>query len=72
MGAPLYYTIGILSTKESFYNKETLSAHNHIMKRLVYLTKVAVEFDKIAAVRGDSPEYPFYEVFEMLKHTLTH
>ena len=77
--ANLHDTIGILSTQLSFQNKATLNSPKQILFRLSLIHRATLDFDSIVNERIDDvtassprPEYPLYEVQEMLKHSLQH
>lgn len=69
----LHDTIGLLATQQSFFNKATLNSHKQIQLRLNMIHRATLDFDTIVGERmGDAilPEYPLFEVSEMLKHSL--
>jgi len=51
-----------------------LNSHKQIQIRLTLLHRATLEFDQIVTERGQesAPEYPLYEVSEMLKQSLKH
>ena len=73
--ADLHDAVGLLATQQSFSNKVTLNSHKQIMHRLTLIHRATVDFDTIISERmadASPPEYPLYEIQEMLKHSLQH
>ena len=71
----LHDSIGLLATQASFANQATMNSHKQIQFRLNMLHRATLDFDQIIRDRGMEtapPEYPLFEVSEMLKQSLKH
>ena len=66
----LEYTVGILASKQSFYNELGVTNFKQILTRLNLLILTTKMFEELNGVRGESNAYPYPSVFTMLAFTL--
>lgn len=70
---PLDYTVGVLATKDSFFNEAGLSSYKQILARLNLLllaTQMFVDFNNSRGEPDGPTPYPYENVSQMLLYTL--